>query len=63
MGKDSYLEGVLDAVSRLSDPDGLQHTSVSELSQNQAVIETQWKLGRNNEGSQCHEALMRKNCV
>lgn len=50
MGKDSYLEGVLDAVSRLSDPDGLQHTSVSELSQNQAVIETQWKLGRNNEG-------------
>lgn len=48
-GEDSYLEGVLDAVPRLSDPDSLQHTCISELSQHQAVVETQWKLGRNQE--------------
>lgn len=48
-GEDSYLEGVLDAVPRLSDPDSLQHSCISELSQHQAVVETQWKLGRNQE--------------
>lgn len=45
-----YLEGVLDAVSRLSDPDSFQHTCVSELSEHQAVIETQRQLrGRERE--------------
>lgn len=47
---DSYLEGVLDAVSRLTDPDSLQHTGISELPQNQAVVEAQRKLRGNEEG-------------
>lgn len=46
---DGYLEGVLDAVSRLADPDRLQHTCVPELPQHQAVVETQGKLGRSGE--------------
>lgn len=50
VGEDGYLEGVLDAVPRLSDPDSLQHTCISELSQHQAVVETQWKLRRKQEG-------------
>lgn len=50
VGEDGYLEGVLDAVPGLSDPDSLQHTCISELSQHQAVVETQWKLRGKQEG-------------
>lgn len=39
-----YLEGVLNAVSWLADPDGFQHACVSELSEHQTVVETQRHL-------------------
>lgn len=42
--KEDYLKGVLDAVSWLSDPYSFEHPCVSQLSEHQAVIETQWQL-------------------
>lgn len=41
---EDYLKRVLDTVSWLADPDGFQHTCVPQLSENQAVIETQRQL-------------------
>ena len=44
MSQLDYLEGVLDAVSRLSNPDGFQHSCVPQLSKHQTVVETQRQL-------------------
>lgn len=48
--KRKYLERVFDAVSRLSDADGLQHSCVSELSEHQTVVEAQRQLSETVEG-------------
>lgn len=63
VGKDGYLKGVLDAVSRLPDADGLQHTSIPELPQHQAVIETQRELGRNESESTSRSTDEEKLCL